>query len=153
MGKHRYPRVVAATAEKLRLYSCPDPTTGCILWTGPKHPCGYGYITATDAKPTVAHRAAWINARGPIAKGLFVCHKCDNPPCINPDHLFLGTHADNMRDMAAKGRASRPSAKLTAEAVREIRESTQTSISLAQKFGVRPSAIRKAKAGSTWRHA
>lgn len=76
---------------------------GCWVWTGFIGPNGYG-TTAVGRRPLATHRAAWILTHGPIPPGMFVCHHCDNKPCCNPKHLFIGTCKDNMRDMAAKGR-------------------------------------------------
>lgn len=84
-----------------------DRSGECWVWTGQtigKPGFAYGIVTRQQQR-TLAHRMAYELTHGPIPEGLFVCHHCDNPPCIRPDHLFLGTHADNMRDMAAKGRA------------------------------------------------
>ncbi len=80
-----------------------DPRTGCRLWTRPRND-GYGSITVSG-RTMRAHRAAWTVRHGPIPNGLFVCHHCDTPACINADHLFLGTHAANMVDRALKIRA------------------------------------------------
>ena len=81
-----------------------DPNR-CWDWTGPKNYSGYGYINfnyRTGVKR--AHRISWIAYKGQIPAKLHVLHKCDNRSCTNPDHLFLGTHQDNMRDMVQKGR-------------------------------------------------
>lgn len=77
-------------------------TGGCWLWTGWSNGVGYGGIRIP--KKIYAHRLSYLMFRGPIADSLCVLHKCDNPPCVRPDHLFLGTKSDNMRDCAAKGR-------------------------------------------------
>lgn len=84
--------------------------TPCTEWTGCRMKNGYGrlYPKGMKGRSVLAHRQAWEEAYGPIPPGLFVCHRCDNPPCVNPSHLFLGTNADNMRDKVEKGRASRP---------------------------------------------
>jgi hypothetical protein len=73
--------------------------SGCQEWQGQRNPDGYGWF-----KERQTHRLAFERANGPIPPGLLVCHSCDNPPCCNPDHLWLGTVADNTRDMLAKGR-------------------------------------------------
>jgi hypothetical protein len=77
----------------------------CILWTGYINN-GYGRRTV-NRKPVYAHRHVYELNKGPIPKGLFVCHTCDVRACVNPNHLFLGTHQDNMQDMVRKGRATK----------------------------------------------
>jgi hypothetical protein len=79
-------------------------TESCWLWTGMLTDGGYGVIS-DHQKKTRAHRASYALYVGPIPEGMHVLHRCDNPPCVNPKHLFLGTHIDNMRDMESKGRA------------------------------------------------
>ena len=98
----RYEQAMARIEEKLRERSVEMPN-GCIEWVGGRSTRGYGYVSVLG-KSMKTHRAAWQIANGPIPEGLLICHKCDNPPCINPDHLFLGTYTDNNRDKAQKGR-------------------------------------------------
>jgi hypothetical protein len=132
----------------------------CLEWQGWRNPKGYGYFE-TAGRRWKASRWAWTITHGPIPDGLLVCHTCDNPPCIEPLHLFLGTNRDNLRDMAAKGRTHRHlgetnrSAKLTTAQVRVIRavrqETGVTVKSLAQEYGVHQSTIEKILARETWK--
>lgn len=128
-----------------------------------KHSHGYGIINLGTGEGTMlAHRLAFTLAHGPIPAGVKVLHKCDNPPCTNPAHLFLGSQADNMHDMAGKGRASRGEdhhgRKLTAKDVRYIREAYwhgyggKTQPELAKKYGIRQSAISGIVNHRLWRH-
>lgn len=77
--------------------------SGCWIWHGCKDGAGYGYVSLMS-RPVSAHRIAYRFAKGDIQKGMEVCHSCDTPLCVNPDHLFLATHEQNMRDMRGKGR-------------------------------------------------
>ena len=90
-----------ATFEPDNVYF--EPNTGCWLWAG-RLVEGYGIFTLNHRDNQLAHRASYEHFVGPIPQGLFVLHKCDVRSCINPDHLFIGTHADNMADMKRKGR-------------------------------------------------
>lgn len=80
---------------------------GCWEWTASRRGAGYGRFQM-GGKGHAAHRISWEMANGPIPSGMFVCHRCDNPSCVRPDHLFLGTPSDNTRDAYAKGRQTNP---------------------------------------------
>jgi hypothetical protein len=141
-----------------------NSVTGCWNWIGNRFNTGYGafknrtYLGHPRAIP--ASRASWMMHKGPIPKGLWICHTCDNPPCVNPDHLFLGTAKDDMVDCKNKGRTNkgedRPQAKLTEEIVREARRIRQTEQTpwrdLAKQYGVTLNCIRSAIEGTTWAH-
>lgn len=137
----------------------PEPNSGCLLWLRAVDGHGYGYVRA-GGKPICAHRVAWTAVRGPIPDRMHVCHKCDVPSCINPSHLFLGRHADNMADRDQKGRGgalhgeSNPLAVLTADAVRAIRGAakTDTGSNVAKRFGVHHNTVYAILSGKTWRH-
>jgi hypothetical protein len=130
-----------------------ERTFGCWRWTGSRHPKGYGQINRGDGVPERAHRVSWMKFRGPIPAGLQVLHVCDNPGCVNPDHLFLGTDGDNMHDKAAKGRHHRQ--VLLAADVAEIRAAPRYSrfgaAAFAERFGVTVSCIKQVRARSSWK--
>lgn len=90
-------------AAFLRFVDTSGGDTSCWTWQGGKHRRGYGHAHAMG-RQWQAHRLAWTLFRGPIPAGSCVCHACDNPPCVNPSHLFLGSHGDNMQDAVVKGR-------------------------------------------------
>jgi hypothetical protein len=90
-----------------RLWSkCVPARGGCIVWTGSAVPRGYGRLWMSEkGGKEYTHRISWILHNGPIPRGMSVLHRCDNPPCVRPDHLFLGSQADNVCDMVRKGRS------------------------------------------------
>ncbi len=131
-------------------------TRGCWIWTGAKDPKGYGKF-CSRRKNFFAHRFAWISEVGPT--DLLVCHRCDNPACVRPSHLFVGTQADNLRDMFAKGRAivgeNHHGAKLTSAKVRELRRLRDEGMEyaeLGERFGVSMQSAWDAAVGRTWGH-
>lgn len=127
-----------------RFWSKVDTTSDCWIWTGAKLKSGgYGAMSSSRGGPTLrTHRVSWELHFGPIPAGIEVCHRCDNPPCVRPDHLFLGAHADNMADMVQKGRAHGGTppgerhhrAKLTDARVRAIRAEYATGTTSFQRL-------------------
>lgn len=136
---------------------------GCLEWLGARDPRDYGRIGILG-RTFFAHRIAFEYANGPIQSGLSICHHCDNPPCFEPEHLFAGRHADNMADMARKGRAGggpqvwgerHPMRVLSFAQVEDIRRRFVggphgNRVALAAEFGVTKEAIWKAATGRTW---
>ena len=141
------PSVVARFWPKVRL------TNTCWIWTAAISEGGYGVIQVAG-KLVKAHRLSWHLHFGPFRDGLWVLHHCDNPRCVNPSHLFLGTPKDNMQDMMSKGRGKNPNAKLTEAQVHEIREIRKTDgrnqSVLAKQYGISQSAISRIIIGKTW---
>ena len=133
-----------------------DKSGECWIWTGYIRPAGYGMVGLPGQRKTIdAHRASWMLAYGSIPVGAFVCHHCDNPPCVRPDHLFIGTALMNSRDAVAKGRIASTRARgmasgngrLTDEQIAEIRcrhiagihparKTGGSSTELAREFGI-----------------
>lgn len=125
-----------------------DGMTGCWNWTGSKRG-NYGSMRVGGAMQQV-HRLSYEVHRGPIPGGICVCHRCDNPVCINPDHLFLGTHCDNMADKVSK---SRQSSTLSVADVLEIRAASGVVLrALSERYGVSVPQISYIRSGKKWRH-
>jgi len=135
-----------------------DAKTKCWNWTAAKYGTGYGHFSI-GGRGRPAHRVSYELHKGKIPKGMLVCHRCDNRVCINPDHLFLGTAADNAADMRAKKRESHPfgadhgRALLTAADVVAIRAAVGvTQKELGEKYGVGARQIRFIRSGKSWAH-
>ena len=131
----------------------------CWEWTGAKLRDGYGRIREGGqyGRPVLAHRASWELAKDPIPKGMCVLHRCDNPACVNPAHLFLGTISDNAQDMVNKGRSTRGerviTSKLTEQGVHEIRQMLGARILqsvIAKKYVVTHMTSSRINTGATW---
>ena len=139
---------------------------GCWLWLGSTNAGGYGQIrrepegNAVRGAKATTHRVAWEPTHGPIPDGLHVCHRCDNPRCVNPDHPWLGTHAENLADMKAKGRAARGdrsgTARLDSQQVQIIKRllfpGHCSASEISALLGVSASAIDAIRNQTTWRH-
>lgn len=138
-----------------------EPVSGCWLWTASVSR-GYGHMGLGGHTGTsYAHRVAWTLYKGEIPPGMCVCHRCDVPLCVNPDHLFLGTHADNVADKISKGRQGPPprgelsgKAKLTEAKVVQIRalRGRLSQREIGNLFGVAKGTITGIQNGDTWRH-
>lgn len=135
-----------------------EPSTECWIWTAGKHDGVYGGFQFEVW--TYAHRASWMIHKGAIPDGLLICHKCDNPLCVNPDHLFLGTDQDNTLDCMSKGRyvvmkgESNGVSKLTEAQVREIRKlaGTVPQVKLGLMYNVNPATISSVIRRINWKH-
>ncbi len=146
----------APLEDRLRYYSRAEGTEGCRLWTGAiAQPTGYGHLF-WNGRTHGAHRLAWEAFRGPIPKGMFVCHTCDIRHCINPDHLFLGTAKENNRDASRKGRSASGEkhgrTSLTEVQVWAIRADRRTARAVAKEYGVDPTTVRNIQRGFTWKY-
>ena len=144
--------------ERLEHYSMPVTESGCQIWIGGIGKPGYGALNVGNGKVRTAHSLAWENKNGAIPKGVCVLHRCDIRSCINPDHLFLGTRADNVADMDAKGRRKtsvgedRNTSVLTEEDVKKIRAMNGSQRSIAKMFNVNHATIGAIKRRSAWKH-
>jgi len=134
----------------------------CWIWTAACYPSGYGMFYL-NGRLTGAHVASWILAHSPVPRGLHICHHCDNHLCVRPDHLFIGTRSDNMRDMHSKGRGGgrgacgerNGHAKLTGDQVLAIRhrfDAGERGVALATEFGITQNIVSRVVTGASWRH-
>lgn len=151
--------------ERFQNAITPEPMSGCWLWTRFVNPGGYGTIRLNGPR-VLAHRASWTVAHGPIPDGMVVCHKCDTPSCVNPDHLYVGTQRQNMDDCSRRGRTGpqrapasyrgcngRGNAKLDASqvvAMRKMRADGVRVVEIAERTGVTPGHVYKVTNSRFW---
>src|SRR6187455_224960 len=150
---------LAASEARTRFMNRVRKTNSCWIWSGSKGN-GYGAIFV-DGKKQSAHRFSYEMHIGQVGPKLFVCHSCDNPRCVNPKHLWLGTNEENIADMRAKRRGSKPplldgtkhpKSKLTETQVRAIRKSAASGRALAVQYGVSDTLIYGIRSRKNWRH-
>jgi hypothetical protein len=144
-----------------RFWAKVNKSGDCWIWESHINYAGYGKFMLNRISQS-AHRVAWELTNGPIPEGLCICHKCDNPPCVNPEHLFLGTHADNAADRVAKGRGIgcpgelNPKAKVSKKDVEDIRRrcaSGESRQSVASLYGITAGQVRNITTGKAWRES
>lgn len=128
-----------------------DESSGCWVWTACRIRDGYGQLSI-DGRMVLAHRLSYEHFVSPIPDGYCVCHRCDNPSCVNPEHLFVGTHKDNMRDMALKDRNSKGLTNLQVMEIRRRACSGEKQKTLADEFNVSQQTISRIKIGKQRRH-
>lgn len=150
MTRHNLP-----LAERLRMKSDRSDPDGCWPWTAASCRDGYGYLRF-EGRSQLAHRLAYRIANGDFPDELKVCHTCDNPPCVNPSHLFLGTQADNTADMATKRRSThgeRSTSHLSeadVDLIHDLKARGATQRAIAARFGVNPSTVSRIVNGKRW---
>lgn len=150
--------------DKFMSYVYPEPNTGCWLWAGGKNDDGYGKFRylGVKIKSSLAHRISYFFHKGEFDEKLCVCHTCDTPCCVNPQHLFLGTHHENMIDRSIKNRHGRKApigsnayhAKLTEEDVINIRSlaGKMYQVDIASMYGIKQATVSAIVVRKTWKH-
>lgn len=148
----------ADAADAILKNASPEPNTGCWLWAGGSGRAGSGRISLRKTE-VFAHRLSYEAFVGAIPVGRLVCHKCDTPACVNPEHLFLGTQSENMSDAARKGRTTigvrNAMARVTDDDVRSIRVARREGYTLreiAAQFGISEANACLIATGKTWKH-
>lgn len=154
MRMWNYGRLELLDREPIESKYSINQKTGCWEWLLGKDKDGYGKICA-GRKSLRAHRYLWELKNGPIPSGLLVCHKCDNPKCVNPDHMFLGTHKDNHDDRGRKNRQAKGEVSGSAKFTENIIQGILTASSYKEakeRFGVSKTHYFRIKRKETWRH-
>lgn len=157
---------VPSLSDTKRFWRFVKKTDGCWLWTASKNWDGYGsfsfQIQRGEKRTITAHRVSWVIHGNKLVNGFEICHRCDVPNCVNPDHLFLGTHTDNVRDCLYKGRFPcrygdySGKRKTNADDVRRMREEYSTGgvrqVDLAVKYGLDQTTVSNILIRKTWKH-
>jgi hypothetical protein len=156
MPKGVYYRLKKPVIDRVLRRCIPVPEAGCWIFEGCLTLTGYGQVRV-NGKGHLAHRVSYACLVGEIPDGAHVLHRCDTPCCVNPDHLWIGSHADNMRDCADKGRNGQRGERshnnrLTTSSVKEIKASALSRRELADFYDVGLSTIDDIRKGRTWKH-
>lgn len=154
----RKPRNSKITAELFE--TCIEKITesGCWIWMKYVDKKGYGFCNWQKSPEYLAHRLSYVLYKGNLDKNLDICHTCDNPSCVNPDHLFAGTHLNNMQDMMNKGRlntrkgSANNRSKLTDEQVLAIRRDTRSRKIIAAEYRLEKGTVSRIRTGKSWSH-
>jgi hypothetical protein len=147
--------------EKFMRFVMPEPNSGCWLWVGGEQRYGYGSFRL-NKKGHMAHKFSYEMYKEKVPDGMVILHKCDVTACVNPDHLEVGTQADNLKDMHDRGRNNQPfgdhhsNATLTSDKVREIKIALRDKkyvsfVSLAKSYGITASALYEIRIGKNWK--
>lgn len=160
MSRFEFTNATKRDADRFMNFVQPEPNSGCWLWRGQIDVRGYGRFQMQRGDTNLAHRISYRMATGVLPKEKMVCHRCDNPGCVNPEHLWLGTQSENMSDAGRKGRLSKPAtvgervntAKLNRDAVLEIRASRLPVAELAKLYGVSKEQIGNILNRRQWKH-
>jgi hypothetical protein len=160
IGKPRGPYCRKSALERFcRKVHIPQDDSQCWEWQGARNHHGHGMFAPQGHIPRCTHAHRWLYqyVHGVILpSNITINHRCDHPPCVNPQHLYAGTHQDNMRDMVARGRQTRgtahPQARFTEEQVRAVRASRLSCVALARQYSVNLQTISNIKNGKTWKH-